>query len=429
MLNTPSPIPFDFLIDGKLLRTTIDEYLATNGLSSETAITLQYVRSLIPPLFKASFEHDDWVSCVDILSSSSLTRSDSIPTGSERVLSGSYDGFLRIWNNSGQTIATSTSPSLGGHTSSIRAAKFISQTQIASSGLDRTIRLWRYTEGDDHFSGQLKPVVELYGHRGSVDCLAIHSPSCRILSASADGSIGLWSTRKSDAPAAPSALVSSGLSAKRRKLANSTSTPQRGPLSLISGFGGQTTAVIFHPDDSTVAYSASLDHSVRTIDLETSTVVDTRTTSHSLLSLTALPATSHILATGTSARHITLIDPRVSATTTAIMTLRGHTNKVVSLAPDPNSQWGLVSGSHDSTCRVWDLRNTRSGTRDEGDGTVGESVYVIERESHKGEKRPAGGEGIKVFGVAWDRDVGIVSAGEDKRVQINTGKGVTKTVS
>jgi ribosome biogenesis protein len=78
---------------------------------------------------------------------------------------------------------------------------------------------------------------------------------------------------------------------------------------------------------------------------------------------------------------------------------------------------------------VWDLRSTRAGTRDEGGGTVGESVYVIERESHKGEKRPVGGEGIKVFGVAWDRDVGIVSAGEDKKVQINTGKGVTRSLS
>jgi ribosome biogenesis protein len=108
------------------------------------------------------------------------------------------------------------------------------------------------------------------------------------------------------------------------------------------------------------------------------------------------------------------------------MTLRGHTNKIVSLAPDPDSTWGLVSGSHDGTCRVWDLRSTRQGSRDEGGGTVGESVYVVERESRKGEKRPVGGEGTKVLGVVWDREVGIMSAGEDKRVQINRGKGVTR---
>ena len=102
------------------------------------------------------------------------------------------------------------------------------------------------------------------------------------------------------------------------------------------------------------------------------------------------------------------------------MTLRGHINAVVSLAADPESKYGLVSGSHDGTCRVWDVRSSRS----EKDGRVGESLYVVERESVKGEGRKIGGEGVKVFGVAWDEGVGIVSAGEDKRVQVNRGKGM-----
>jgi len=108
------------------------------------------------------------------------------------------------------------------------------------------------------------------------------------------------------------------------------------------------------------------------------------------------------------------------------MTLRGHTNKVSSISPDPNSNYGLVSGSHDGTCRVWDLRSTRQGTKDEGGGTVGEPVYVAERESWKGKKKPVAGEGIKVFGVRWDKELGIVSGSEDKTVQINRGRGVTR---
>lgn len=429
MLDTASPIPFDFLINGTFLRTTLDEYLTQNGLSSETTINLQYVRSLIPPLFEASFEHDDWVSSVDILSSTSAAarwHPKVNVSGQERILSGSYDGLLRVWNKSGQTIATSAGSSLGGHTSSIKAAKWLSPTQIASSGLDRTIRLWKYTESADHFSGELKPTLELYGHTGSVDALAVHTSN--ILSASTDGTVGIWTTSKTSAPEVNASLLTSAHTAKRRKLTTSTSTPQRGPLSVVNAHSAPVTSVIFHPEDSTVGYSASLDHTVKTLDLETSTVVDTRTTSHPLLSLCSLPSASnsHILAAGTTARHITLIDPRVSSTKTSIMTLRGHTNKISSIAPDPESSWGLVSGSHDGTCRVWDLRSTRQGTRDEGGGIVGESVYVVERESRKGEKKPVGGEGVKVFGVAWDSDVGIVSVGEDKKVQINRGKGVTR---
>jgi len=164
MLDTPSPIPFQFLINGVFLRTSIDEYLTANGLSSETTLNLQYVRSLIPPLYEASFEHDDWVSSVDVLSSHNST----IEGGQERILSGSYDGLLRVWNKSGQTIATSASASAGGHIQGIKSAKFISPTRIASAGMDRTIRVWQYTEADDHFSGQLKPKLELYGHKGFI---------------------------------------------------------------------------------------------------------------------------------------------------------------------------------------------------------------------------------------------------------------------
>ena len=62
MLATPQPVPFDFLINGTFLTSTLEDYLQQNGLSFESNITLQYVRSLIPPKYEASFEHDDWVS-------------------------------------------------------------------------------------------------------------------------------------------------------------------------------------------------------------------------------------------------------------------------------------------------------------------------------------------------------------------------------
>ncbi|KAJ5035339.1 uncharacterized protein L3040_007814 [Drepanopeziza brunnea f. sp. 'multigermtubi'] len=433
MLNTEAPIPFDFLINGNFLRTTLEEYLTANGLSSETTLDLQYVRSLIPPLYEASFEHDDWVSCVDVLSATSRAGSGKgydVAVGHERILSGSYDGLLRVWNKSGQTIATSASSSEGGHSSSIKSAKFISPTQIASAGLDRTIRIWKYKEAEDQFSATLKPVLELYGHKGAIESIDVWGPSNQVLSGSTDGHVGLWTTLKDSAPEAASSLITSGPTAKRRKLTTSTSTPQRGPLSLHARHGASVNAVIFNPDDHTVGYSASQDHTMRTIDLTTSTVVDTRTTSHPLLSLTALPGISHqLLAVGTSARHITLIDPRASSQTNQVMTLRGHTNKIVSLAKDPESRYGIVSGSHDGTCRVWDLRSSRPGTKDEGGGRVGETVYVVERESQKDGKRPVGGDGIKVFGVCWDENVGIVSGGEDKMLQINKGRGVTKPAS
>ena len=391
----------------------MDEFLTQNGISAETSLNVEYVKALIPPLYVASYEHDDWVSSVDVLSASSKAgqwAGDRYNTEfGNRILSGSYDGLLRVWNMSSQVVATGQ-----GHTAPVKAGKFLSPTQVVSCGIDRTLRMWKLDDSATG-TGSLTPSLELYGHSSSIDNLAVHTPSSRILSASFDHSVGLWSTRKNDSPAAPESLIISAN--KRRKLSNSKPIPQRGPLSLLQGHQSQVADVCFDEKDPTVAYSASWDHSVKTWDLTTSACVDTRTTAQSLFSICHLPDTG-LLATGTSARHITLIDPRASATTISAMTLRGHTNAVVSLARDANSTYQLVSGSHDGTCRVWDIRSVR---QEAGAERFGESVYVIDRESARGKPRAVAGEGVKVFSLCWDPEMGIVSGGEDKRVQVNKG--------
>ncbi|KAI1201073.1 WD40-repeat-containing domain protein [Nemania serpens] len=437
MLDTPSPVPFDFLVNGEFLRTSLQEYLVARGLNAEETLTIQYVRSLIPPAYQASFEHDDWISGVDVLSATSragLWSGDKLALNQDRVLSAAYDGVLRIWDPSGRCVARSSAA--GGHTASAKAARFLSSTQVASAGLDRTVRIWKYTESEGGLQGTLKPSLELYGHTASVDALDVHGPTGRVLSASADGAVGLWTTSKSSAPAATASLLpGAGASeSKKRKLSGASAAPQRGPLSLMAVHSSAATAACFDPTDATVAYSASHDHTIRTIDLTTAKVENAITTSHPLLALAPLrrnPGTassSVLLAAATAARHITLVDPRVSASATSVLTLRGHRNMVSSLAAGPDNDHSLVSGSFDGTCRIWDLRSVRAGTKAEGGGSVSESVYVIERESLRGAARPprrAGdvpGRGAKVFGVAWDKTFGIVSGGEDKMVQINRGQ-------
>ncbi|KAF2474510.1 WD40 repeat-like protein [Lindgomyces ingoldianus] len=425
LLHTKKPIPFEFLINGQFLRTSIDEFLTQNGISAESTLNVEYTRALIPPLHVASFEHDDWVSAVDVLSQTSpagvWSGEHGIQSGQEQILTASYDGLLRVWNLSGDAIAISTPPYNSGRITSLKTAKWLSNKKIVAAGLDNVVRVYKYDEDTRAITQSL----ELYNHRWGVEDVAVHGPTNRILSASTDATISLFSATAKDSPAAPSTLLPTSTTAsnKRQKLSKpEKSVPTRGALTTLSGHTAPASNVIFKPEDATVAYSASHDHTLRTWDLPTSTCVDTRTTSHSLLSLTALPKLN-LLATGTSARHITLIDPRASATQIAVMTLRGHLNAVVSLDTNPNSEYGLVSASHDGTCRIWDVRSVKpnAGAMVDG-GQVGESVYVVEREGMGG-KSKASGDGVKVFGVRWDADVGIVSTGEDKRVQINRGVG------
>ena len=424
MLNTSSPIPLDFLANGAFLKTSIEDYLSSNGLSSEATLTLQYVRSLIPPVYEASFEHDDWVGGVDVLSSTSAVVLGSEASGvNDRIASASYDGLVRIWNPSGDAIAISPAGRGNGHTQRVDAVRWLSTKKLASAGLDRKVIVWDYSEADDGFSGTLKSNMELWGHERAINTIEYSTSSKRILTASSDGKIGVWSSSKRTAPQADPESLPSAHSTKRAKISSEANTAQRGPLAMISVHDEPVTAAVFHPTDKTVAYSASKDHTVRTFDLTTQKEVSRLTTLHPLLCATTLPGSS-LVAVGSSARHITLVDPRESAASVAAMTLRGHLNMVVSLSPSPENTFSLVSGSHDSTCRVWDLRSVRSGNSDEGVGSVSEAVYTIGREWLKGKKPPAAGDGTQVLSVVWDKTWGIVSGGADKKVQINRGRGL-----
>ncbi|KAM3485132.1 hypothetical protein MY8738_001600 [Beauveria namnaoensis] len=426
MLGTSSPIPLDFLANGTFLTTSIEEYLSSEGLSSESTLTLQYVRSLLPPSYEASFEHDDWVGAVDCLSATSPAGrlADGGAAVRERIASASYDGLVRIWNPQGAVVATSAAGAAGGHSLRLNAVQWLSGKQVVSAGLDRKVVVWDYAESDDGFSGSLKPNMELWGHGKAILAIDANLATRRLLTASSDGQIGLWSTSKRTAPQADPESLPSAHTTKRAKLAGAATTAQRGPLALIPAHDAPVTAALFHPHDATVAYTASEDHTVRTIDLTTQRPVARLATMHPLLCAAALPE-RNLVAAGSSARHITLLDPREAAAATATMTLRGHTNMVVSLAASPENGYSLVSGAHDGTCRVWDLRSARAGTADEGGaGAVSQPVYTIGREWLRGKKLPPAGDGVKVLSVAWDTTWGIVSGGEDKKVQINRGQGL-----
>ena len=46
-----STVPFDFLINGEILRTSLKEYLINKGLSSEILLNLEYKKAVLPPSY------------------------------------------------------------------------------------------------------------------------------------------------------------------------------------------------------------------------------------------------------------------------------------------------------------------------------------------------------------------------------------------
>ena len=407
------PIPFDFLIDGILLRTPIQEYLTKNGLSNEAFLNLEYTRAVLPPSFLASFNNDDWISSLDTINPDSATvRLSNMTISQPKILSGSYDGIVRTYNMSGNV-----EKQYVGHSGPIRCVKWISPTRIVSSGNDRQVRLWKTSidsiiENDEEEPEDGKTLAILEGHKAPVVSLAIENKTNKILSAGYDNAIGFWSTIYKEMttiqPLEYDSNVLSTSSKKRRKMAiQDSSIRRRSPLAMLEGHTQPVEDVIFDFNDNSVGYSVSQDHTIKTWDLVTSRCVDTRTTGYSLLSLLQLPA-KNLLVSGSSARHINVHDPRISTTTTEQTTTKlvGHTNFVVGLSASPNNDNMFASASHDGTVKVWDVRADKA-------------LYTITRNE-------ASKDMDKVFDVCWDKDIGIISGGQDKKIQINKGSDIAK---
>lgn len=402
--------PFDFLIDGQLLRSSLEDYLVKNGLSSEVSLDIEYTRAVLPPSFLSSFSNEDWISSIDVTS--------GVETPQRSIITGSYDGIVRTWNLSGQV-----EKMYSGHSGPIRAVKFVSNTRLVSAGNDRTLRIWKtknspvQTNDDDELNVEEgKTLAILEGHSAPVVSLDVSTETSRIISASYDKSIGLWSTDYKEMTVvdpmdelnkSTNNKVSTAAK-KRRKLAlKDGSIRRRAPLSLLESHTGPVEQVIFDQNDNTVGYSVSQDHTIKTWDLVTARCVDTKTTSYSLLSIAQLKSLG-LLACGSSARHITLHDPRADSSSAKItqQQLIGHKNFVVSLDTCPENEYMLCSGSHDGTVKVWDIRSNTP-------------MYTITREN--GETKD------KIFASRWAEKIGIISGGEDKKVQINKGENIFKS--
>ena len=55
---------FDFLIDGEIVRGSLEGHISERNLAVENVIRIEYVVRDPPPALLDEFEHDDWVSCV-----------------------------------------------------------------------------------------------------------------------------------------------------------------------------------------------------------------------------------------------------------------------------------------------------------------------------------------------------------------------------
>lgn len=384
LLGNDKPQPFDFLVEGELVRTSLEKLLLIKGISAEKILNIEYILAVVPPKQEEPSLHDDWVSVVD----------GSYPNF---IFSGSFDSIGRIWK--GEGLCTHV---LEGHRDAITSAAFImpsdssdSFINLATASKDQTLRLWQFKPNEHMTNGKMvRPYKLLKGHTSSVQTVSACPRRNLICSGSWDCSIKIWQT------AGEMDIESNAGSVKKRKLEDSTEQiiSQIEASRTLEGHSQCVSSVVWLEKDT--IYSASWDHSVRSWDVETGVNSLTVGCRKALHCLSIGGEGSALIAAGGADSVLRIWDPRMPGTFTPILQLSSHKSWITACKWHPKSRHHLISASHDGTLKLWDVRS---------------KVPLTTLEAHKD----------KVLCADWWKEDCVISGGADSTLQIFSNLNLT----
>ncbi|KAB1211515.1 hypothetical protein CJ030_MR6G013257 [Morella rubra] len=368
--------PFDFLIDGELVRMSLEKFLLAKGISAEKILEIEYIKAVAPRKEEEPSFHDDWVSAVD----ASSTRF---------IVTGCYDGLARLWNASG--ICTHI---LEGHSDGVASVGVINPEgagaiTVATASKDRTLRLWKVNieEPIDNLI-KTRAFKILRGHRGSVQSVAAQSSGEMVCSGSWDCTINLWRTNDGN---------DGDLTSVKKRKVNDQAEESQLEGEAVSTIVGHTQCVssVVWPQRETI-YSASWDHSVRRWDVETGKDLSAIFSGKVLSCIDVGGESSALIAAGGSDPILRIWDPRKPGTSAPVFQFSSHTSWVSACKWHKKSWFHLLSASYDGKVMLWDLRTAWP-------------LAVIE--SHKD----------KVLCADWWKGDSVISGGADSKLCISSG--------
>ncbi|MCW5316826.1 protein kinase [Nostoc sp. KVJ3] len=275
----------------------------------------------------------------------------AISPDGQTIASSGGNRTIKLWNlATGQQIS-----SLNTYSQQVNAVVISPDGKTLVSGSDdSTIKIWNLATG--------KQIRTLEGHSDAVHALAISADSETLVSGSDDNTIKIWDLAtgeqirtlvghtfwvRSVAISPDGVILASGSFDKTIKIWNLTKGYS---IRTLERNSQTVTAVAISPDGKILA-SASRDRTIKLWDLVTGKEIRTLAGHTNTVTTIAFSADGKIIASGSRDRTIKLWN---LATGEEIVTLAGHTNTVTSVAFTPNSKT-LVSGSEDNTIKIWQL--------------------------------------------------------------------------
>ena len=263
---------------------------------------------------------------------------------SNRVVSGSRDNTLRVWN-----LETRESRVFSGHSDAVDAIAVLDSNRVISGSRDNTLRVWNLETRESEV---------LEGHSGAVDAIAVLD-SNRVVSGSRDNTLRVWNleTRESRVLKGHSgAVIELTVLDSNRVVSRSWDGTLRvwnletRESRVFSGHSDAVDAIAVL--DSNRVVSGSRDNTLRVWNLETRESRVFSGHSDAVDAIAVLDSNRVISGSRDNTLRVWNLETRESEV------LEGHSGAVDAIAVLDSNR--VVSGSRDNTLRVWNLETRES---------------------------------------------------------------------
>ncbi|KAE9393321.1 WD40 repeat-like protein, partial [Gymnopus androsaceus JB14] len=361
---------------GRMIRdATPHLYLSGVPFLPKDSVILQKFISLLDKSLVVCRGHKySWPSQQAVLTGHiSMVNSVAFSPDGTRIVSGSHDLTVRIWNaETGMIIGEP----LEGHTGSVTSVAFSPDgKKIVSGSNDQTVRIW-------NAESRMMIGEPLEGHTVAVDSVAFSPDGQRIVSGSGDQTVCIWNAETGKIIGEPleghtQQVNSVAFSTDGKRIVSGSDDETVRIWNVESGMiigeplEGHTesvTSVAFSPDGKRIV-SGSHDQTVRIWNAETGKIIGEPLEGHTapVNSVTFSPDGKRIIASGSGDKTVHLWNAETGMTIGE--PLQGHKGLVTSVAFSPDGK-KIVSGSGDKTLCIW---NAETGM------TIGEPL-----QGHKG---------------------------------------------
>mmetsp|Transcript_4265 Transcript_4265/g.12081 ORF Transcript_4265/g.12081 Transcript_4265/m.12081 type:complete len:457 (-) Transcript_4265:35-1405(-) len=289
LLSNESPLPFDFLVDGEFLRTTIGEHLEARGLSSEAVLRIEYVFALSKPEKNEVEKAPDWISGV-------------ATSRSPWFCASSYDGTVRLYEGLESRLCLR----LSDKPITCIAAVSVEDgggSHVVAGGKDGTVRCVAFRHSSPNVVSGPVGTLRGPGGRKAVEAVALNADGTLMGSAGWDTDISIWNADVFQSPQTDGAGT-------KRKGADDDSAGTT-PKFLLTGHSQTVTCLEF---GASARYpftllSSSWDCSLRVWDLPAGSEICNWSVGRAVTSLTTSPTLPQV-ATSHEDGHVSLWDVR-----------------------------------------------------------------------------------------------------------------------